>query len=163
MDVLWAPWRMEYIDTPKPPACVFCAMRQALPAPNDYVLWRGQAVFCVLNRYPYNPGHLMVVVGEHTDRLAQLPAATQQELMWVFGQAVEIVRTVLKPTGLNAGLNIGREAGAGIVDHLHFHIVPRWAGDTNFMPVLAETRAMPEHLAETYRKLAPAFATLERR
>lgn len=161
MDLLWAPWRMEYIDAPKTSGCVFCAMQNAAPQSDDLMLWRGDSVFCVMNRYPYNPGHIMVVLHEHTDQLSRVSAAAQQEFIWLFGQAMDIVRTVLQADGINAGVNVGLAAGAGVINHLHFHIVPRWQGDTNFLPVLGTTRAMPEYLTDTYRQLAPAFAGLK--
>ncbi len=162
MDVLWAPWRMEYIGSEKSTGCVFCELSASRQHdPDDLVLWRGTDVYCVLNRYPYNPGHILVVINAHTDQLESLPASAQQELIWTFGKAMAIVQSVLKPEGINGGLNVGRAAGAGVLNHLHFHIVPRWSGDSNFLPVLGATKSMPEYLADTYAKLAPAFAVLQ--
>ncbi|MBI2342988.1 MAG: HIT domain-containing protein [Deltaproteobacteria bacterium] len=162
MKALWAPWRMEYIAAPKPRGgeCLLCALQTTGDERSRLILWRGPSACCILNRYPYNPGHLMVSPYAHTDQLAALPAATQQELIWMLGEASAIALRVLRAEGLNCGMNIGRTAGAGIVDHLHFHIVPRWNGDTNFLPVLADTKAMPQYLDETYRALAPDFAAL---
>jgi ATP adenylyltransferase len=161
VEALWAPWRMEYIKQAKDGACIFCPLVDVTNAPHDLILWRGQSVFCLLNRYPYNPGHLMVAPYDHVDAIAELPASTQQELIWLLGEANALLERVLTPAGLNCGLNLGRTAGAGVLGHLHFHSVPRWEGDTNFFPVLSGTRSLPEYLDETYQKLLPAFSQLQ--
>lgn len=162
MEITWAPWRVEYILAPKSDACVFCPMQSPGNDRQQLILWRGQSSFCVLNRFPYNPGHLMIAPYAHTEDLAGVGSAVQQELIWAMGEAMQILRSTLKADGLNCGLNLGQTAGAGVLGHLHFHVVPRWNGDTNFLPVLAQTRSMPEYLDETYAKLAPAFANLNR-
>lgn len=161
-DTLWAPWRMDYIRSARAGAtgCIFCAM---LPAGDDrarLILHRGTRAFVVMNRYPYNPGHLMVVPHRHGEALHDVPPADWGEVMALAGRAVTCLRAALKSEGANCGINLGRVAGAGITDHVHFHIVPRWPGDTNFLPVLGATKTMPEYLSETYDTLLPHFAEL---
>lgn len=159
-ETLWAPWRMEYILSKKPEGCVFCsaATQQGGNDDDNYVVHRGKTSFVIMNRYPYTHGHLLAVPHKHVDRLELLSADEQRELMdlWVFSQRI-IIET-FHPQGVNLGMNLGQAAGAGIESHLHAHIVPRWNGDTNFMPMLADTRVMPEHMRDTYQKLKAAFA-----
>ena len=135
--------------------CVFCRM-VAHPAQRDaetYILHRGRHVFAVLNLYPYNNGHLMVLPYDHVASLEQLSPQTQTDLMHLVCHFVDVIRRAMAPAGFNVGVNLGRAAGAGIDDHVHVHVVPRWLGDTNFMPVIAETRVIPELLDDTYKKL----------
>ncbi len=159
-ETLWAPWRMDYILSKKPEGCVFCAAVEQTNGNDDdnYLLHRGDTAFVIMNRYPYTHGHLLVVPNRHIDRLEGLSPEEQRELMdlWVFAQRVLV--DLFKPQGVNLGMNLGQAAGAGIESHLHAHIVPRWMGDTNFMPMLADTRVMPEHMRDTYAKLKIAFA-----
>lgn len=163
MDALWAPWRMEYIHQAHQTAdCVFCPMRQVSDDPTQRILWRGEQTLIVMNRYPYNPGHLLIVPYDHTDDLLALTAPAREELTWALGQCVAMVKATLGAAGVNCGMNLGRTAGAGVPGHLHFHVVPRWDGDHNFLPVLGQTKSMPEYLDETYATLAPAFAQLQR-
>jgi ATP adenylyltransferase len=142
--------------------CIFCdAHAQAgRPGSHDLVLIRGRATFVILNLYPYNSGHLMVVPARHVATLAQTTAEEQAELMRFTRHAEIALTEVYKPQGLNIGVNLGRPAGAGVLDHLHVHVVPRWNGDTNFMSVIGETRVLPEDLSETAKRLRPVFERL---
>lgn len=162
---LWAPWRMAFIASPKTDGCVLCNLIAPNAAGTDrerLILWRGPHTYCVMNLYPYNCGHLMVIPNHHGASLSQLAAAAHEELMWATGQTIDILQRILEPAGFNCGMNLGHVAGAGMPDHVHMHIVPRWSGDTNFMPILADTRALPEHLDATYQRLHPAFEQLTR-
>jgi len=157
---LWAPWRMEYIRSEKPKGCIFCAFRDA-PRSEDranLVVHRSEQAFACLNRFPYNSGHVMVIPSAHGADPAALPVDAWEALQRELRRAVRVVRAVYRPDGLNLGMNLGQIAGAGIVDHLHWHAVPRWAGDTNFMPVLADTRVMVEALDGAWERLSTAFA-----
>ncbi len=155
MDILWTPWRIEYILSAKQPGCVLCQKVHADPAQDaeNLLLYRGEQCFIIMNLYPYNTGHLMVVPYLHTSDLAGLASSTMAEMGDLIQRSVALLKATLKPDGFNLGMNLGRIAGAGIDDHLHQHIVPRWGGDTNFMPVLADTHTMPELLPDTYAKL----------
>jgi ATP adenylyltransferase len=158
MDRLYSPWRYGYVSSTSQPAngCVFCGAI----ADEPLVVARGAAVFVILNLYPYNSGHLMVVPNRHVASLAQLGAEERSELM-AFVQRGEIaLNEVYRPQGINVGLNLGRAAGAGIADHLHIHLVPRWVGDTNFMSVVGETRVLPEEVPASAERLRPVFARL---
>jgi ATP adenylyltransferase len=161
MDRLYSPWRYGYVSNTSQPAngCVFCGATTEEPL----VVARGAAVFVILNLYPYNSGHLMVVPNRHVASLAQLGAEELSELM-AFVQRAEIaLNEVYQPQGINVGLNLGRAAGAGIADHLHIHLVPRWVGDTNFMSVVGETRVLPEEVPASAARLRPVFERLARR
>ena len=151
--ILWTPWRMEFILSEKPAGCVLCAKAAESNLAENLVLYRGRTCYLMLNLYPYNPGHLMVVPYAHVSQLAELDAPTQLELMAVTARSITVLQAVMDPAGFNLGMNLGQVAGAGIADHLHQHIVPRWSGDTNFMPILGETRALPEDLGTTYQKI----------
>jgi len=161
VDVLWAPWRMAYIAGPKTPGCIFCAALAAADAREALVLGTTAASVVMLNRYPYQSGHLMVAPRRHTADLPALPTGEHADLAETLRRAMASVAEVLRPDGCNVGMNLGTCAGAGVVDHLHWHIVPRWHGDTNFMPLIGDVRVMPEHLLATYDKLRPAFAWLD--
>lgn len=161
MKQLWAPWRMSYIsgESGVPGnGCVFCLPAASEEDLSRLVLCRGETAFVILNKYPYTNGHLMVAPYRHTSDLRDLSAAQVLEMhrLLVLGQ--EVLRDVAAPQGFNVGMNLGRIAGAGIEDHLHLHLVPRWSGDTNFMPVFADVRVIPQHLEETYGKLREGFA-----
>jgi len=158
-DTLWTPWRMDYILGPKPDGCVFCtALSEGEPSYADnLILHMGQRAFIMMNRYPYSHGHVMILPKKHVSWLEDLDKATQTELFELVVVAQSAIKKSFNPQGLNLGMNLGSAAGAGIDDHIHVHIVPRWNGDTNFMPVLADTRTMPEHLADTYRTLSQSF------
>ena len=160
LERLWAPWRMEYIMGDKPAGCIFCGKPEEDNDRGNLVLYRGEKVFVIMNKYPYNNGHLMVTPYSHVSDLTSLDGETVAELMGEVQRSVAIMKDVLKPEGFNVGMNIGKAGGAGIDDHLHMHVVPRWGGDTNFMPVMADVRVMPEYLDETYIKLYPHFHEL---
>ena len=147
---------MAYIlSDKKSQACVFCRMLAQGPEhdPENYILFRGEHAAVILNLYPYNNGHLMVVPYAHIASLEDLPPDVQAKMIHLVSHFVKLVRLAMDPTGFNVGMNIGKAAGAGIADHVHIHIVPRWHGDTNFMPIIAETRVIPEWLDDTYAKL----------
>jgi ATP adenylyltransferase len=156
---LWAPWRLEFIHAPKPEGCIFCRF-PAEPEANDrrnLIVHRGARSFAVLNRYPYNSGHLMVIPYAHVADLDALAPEELHDLHEELRLAARVLRAVYQPEGLNIGMNLGRVAGAGIADHLHYHLVPRWNGDTNFMPVLADTRVLVEHLDGAWQRLRAGF------
>jgi ATP adenylyltransferase len=157
---LWTPWRRAYLEGGDSHAagCFLCA--HAADAEHDgenLVLLRGESVFVLLNLYPYNSGHLMVAPYAHTGDFVGLDAGIASELMHVTQRSVGVLQSVYAPDGFNVGMNLGKSAGAGVPDHLHVHVVPRWNGDTNFMPVVGETKVLPESLEQTYTRLAAAF------
>lgn len=153
MQVLWAPWRIEYITGEKKDGCVFCDKPGESKDRENLILYRGKTAFIIMNRYPYSSGHLMAVPYRHTSELSRLDDEERLELINLTNVCIEILKE-LSPDGFNVGANMGKAAGAGIDDHIHFHIVPRWVGDTNFMPVIGDTKAMPEYLDRTYTRLA---------
>jgi ATP adenylyltransferase len=157
MEQIWAPWRIKYIQMEKPEGCILCQKPVENKDVENYVLYRGQKNFVILNSYPYNPGHLMVAPYRHVASLEELTKEELHEHFEMVSLSVRVLRRVFKPGGFNIGINAGRVAGAGIDDHIHTHIVPRWPGDTNFMPVVADVRVVPEALAETYEKLKGRF------
>lgn len=161
MDVVWAPWRMELIekgDGPEAePACIFCAFPREDDDEKNLIVHRGDDAFVILNKYPYNNGHVMVVPYAHVDDPGKLPAEAFGGLNALLVRTVGVMREVYGPEGLNVGMNLGRCAGAGIPGHIHWHVVPRWSGDTNFMPVIGETKVMPEHLHRSWEKLKGGF------
>jgi ATP adenylyltransferase len=158
MEQLWAPWRLEYVQhADDGDECVFCRAA-ALPEDEpELVIHRGELAFVLLNKFPYSSGHLMVAPYHHDTAYEALTAEEAAEVYRLTVDAIEALRAVFSPEGFNVGWNLGRVAGAGIVDHAHVHVVPRWGGDTNFMPVLADVKVIPEHLLETRRKLAGAW------
>jgi ATP adenylyltransferase len=161
MRVLWAPWRMAYVGgAPLPSGCIFCP-----PPETDrraaLVLWEGPQALVLLNKFPYASGHLLVAPRAHVADPGQLPAADFAALCEVLQRAVRLLREEYHPEGLNLGMNLGRSGGAGIESHIHWHIVPRWNGDTNFMTVIGDVRVMPEHLETTYDRLWARRALLE--
>jgi len=154
---LWAPWRMTYIVNDKEHGCVFCNKLQERDDRANLVLHRGPHSIVLLNKYPYTNGHLMVAPSRHVRNLEDLSMRECNALMQHLQRSVELVKMVLSPDGVNIGANLGKAAGAGVEDHLHFHVVPRWEGDTNCMPVLADVRVIPEHLEVTYDRLHTFF------
>jgi ATP adenylyltransferase len=161
MESLHAPWRIQYILAPKPPpndASLFTQIAQSGHDETNLVIARERTCYALLNRYPYNGGHLMVVPYKQASDLSQLAEGELADLMNLTKRCVEALRRLMKPDGFNIGMNIGKSAGAGIEEHLHMHIVPRWNGDTNFMPVLADTKVLPEALADTAARLRAALA-----
>lgn len=162
MDVLWSPWRFQYVSAKKPGnGCVFCRIGAA-PAEDteNFVLGRARENYLVLNRFPYSTGHLMVAPYAHVPDLASLSESAICEMVLLARRAESILRELYRPQGLNVGWNLGECAGAGVAGHIHLHVVPRWFGDSNFMTTIGETRVMPESLADTHRRLAPHFAVL---
>ena len=160
MDHLWSPWRLSYVTgSARGSGCVFC---DAASGRDDaLVVHRGTTSFVILNKFPYNNGHLMVVPNRHIATLAEATADELAEIMTLARRAERAIRDAYEPHGLNMGINLGKPAGAGITDHLHMHVVPRWNGDTNFMTVVGETRVLPEELAVTAERLRPVFAREE--
>ena len=160
MERLWAPWRMEYITEEPRPGCLFCRVIND-PADPDaaLVVWRPLGAIVLLNKFPYNPGHVMVAPVAHIGNLEDLDDAQTADLGRALQRTIAVLKKTLKPEGFNVGANLGRVAGAGIPDHVHLHVVPRWNGDTNFMPVLGEVKVVNEHLAQTAAKLSETFAS----
>jgi ATP adenylyltransferase len=161
MKQLWAPWRITYIEEGfKETGCIFCTKFQNVDLRAGLVLTHTVHTVVMLNKYPYNNGHLLLAPKRHEHSLAQLPVEAFIDLNETLRRSIEIVREVFNSNGVNVGMNLGKCAGAGIEDHLHWHVVPRWEGDTNFMPVLADTRVMPQHLLDSYDRLQPRFQNL---
>jgi len=157
MGQIWAPWRIEYIQMEKSKECILCEKPRQDNDALNYILYRGSKNFIIMNSYPYNPGHLMIAPYRHVASLEGLTMEELHEHFEIVSRGAKLLRQVFNPGGFNIGINIGRVAGAGIEGHVHTHIVPRWQGDTNFMPVLSATKIIPEALAETYKKLKDAF------
>lgn len=160
MDTLWAPWRMEFILGEKPKGCIFCLFPAEEGAEADrknLIVGRTRHSFAILNRFPYNNGHLMVIPRRHTADFTSLGDEELEDLHRLLRLSLSVVKEGYNPQGYNIGMNLGAVAGAGIAEHLHYHIVPRWGGDTNFMPVIGETKVMVEHLLQSYDKLRPLF------
>ena len=158
MDRLWNPWRYQYVSKEnKPDGCIFCALPREERDEQNLIVYRGQSNYIILNRYPYTTGHLMVVPYHHTNSLQGIDEATAMELFSLVRTAEGKLRSIYRPNGMNLGMNLGEAAGAGIAEHIHMHVLPRWIGDSNFMTVIGETRILPEDLAETYRRLKAVF------
>ena len=158
MDHLWSPWRYKYIASAAPTAgCVFCRARDGKDDRESFVVWRGAQTFIILNIFPYTSGHLMIVPFEHEASLAALDEATTTEMMETAKRAQTALVAEYRPDGFNIGMNLGAAAGAGIAEHLHLHVVPRWTGDANFVSIIGETRVLPEDLVVTYEKLKKHF------
>ncbi|MGB0872344.1 MAG: HIT family protein [Solirubrobacterales bacterium] len=163
-DRMWAPWRMQYVEHHPPDTsegkrgCIFCDF----PAENDddknLIAWRGELAYVILNGFPYNNGHVMIVPYEHRSKLHEFPPGTQQEIAELTALSLKVLERIYDPEGFNIGINQGDAAGAGIGAHLHQHIVPRWVGDTNFMPVIADVRVLPEALSSSYEKIREGFS-----
>jgi ATP adenylyltransferase len=159
MKRLWAPWRMQYLGDPAPPpGCFFCVALAAADERPHLTVARGPAAITMLNKYPYSHSHLLVAPCRHVARLEDLTDDEYDALMRAVRRAVVAVQAAFHPEGMNLGMNLGRAAGAGVADHCHWHVVPRWSGDTNFMPLIGEVRVMSEHLDVTYDRLRPLFA-----
>jgi len=157
MEHIWAPWRIQYILMEKPEGCILCEKPGQKNDTQNYILYRGDKNFVILNAYPYNPGHLMIAPYRHIANLEDLTDEELHEHFEILRRSVRLLKEAFKPGGFNIGINIGRAAGAGIDEHVHTHIVPRWQGDTNFMPVFSNVRVVNEALAETYEKLKGKF------
>jgi ATP adenylyltransferase len=172
MERLWTPWRMAYIDAGKetgenvgengPPeergGCIFCDLPKAGDDQGSLILGRGELAFAILNRFPYNPGHLMAAPYRHVGDYSELTPEELAELTALAGTGIAALKAESEPHGFNLGMNLGTVAGAGIADHVHLHLVPRWGGDTNFMPVVGQTKVLPELLEQTWEKLSPHFS-----
>ena len=159
-EYIWAPWRLKYVkDASKDleDECIFCAKPAEDDDAENLIVHRGERCFVILNLYPYTNGHLMVAPFEHVGRIQDIPAETTAEMMSLSQQAISVLQSKYEPHGFNVGFNQGRVAGAGVEHHIHMHVVPRWGGDTNFMPVLADTRVMPQTLEQTYEALKGTF------
>ena len=154
MKRLWSPWRMKFIQSQEAnTTCVFCRVQAQTNDLENLIVFRGRRAFVILNRYPYTSGHLLVVANAHQPSIEDLDNETRSEMMELATICMRVIRKVYQPEAFNLGANIGEAAGAGIADHVHLHVVPRWGGDTNFMSALAETRVLPEELSETYHRI----------
>ncbi len=162
MENLWAPWRIDYILSKKPAGCIFCDKPAEDRDDENLILLRGKYHFIIMNAFPYNNGHMMVVPYRHTSSLSDWSAEERAEMMELADLGVELLKRTMRPDGFNLGINMGLVAGAGVADHIHFHIVPRWNGDTNFMPVLSDTRVISEGLRATFGKLKEALAEINK-
>lgn len=162
MEHLWTPWRSTYMKANRSAsACIFCAAAASTDDAANLVVYRAARVFVMLNRYPYTSGHLMIAPYEHVSRLGGAAEETTQEMMFVARRAERYLEDAYRPDGLNLGMNLGEAAGAGIEQHIHMHVLPRWKGDANFMTTVADTRIVPEPLEETYAKLRAKFVPAE--
>lgn len=161
MKRIWAPWRIDYIKSEKEPYCIFCDMLEKDDDEAMLILKRGDKSFVVMNKYPYTNGHLMVAPYRHTNQLVSLEPEEYSEMFALVQDCVKVLKAEMNPHGFNIGLNLGLVAGAGVEDHLHFHVVPRWNGDSNFMPVLADCRVINEHIGETYLHLKDQFGKID--
>jgi len=157
MEQIWAPWRIKYIQMEKTAGCILCDKPKENDDVSNYILYRGEKNFIIMNSYPYNPGHLMIAPYRHIAEPEELTDEERDEHFKIVSRSVKLLKQVFNPAGFNIGINLGRVAGAGIEDHMHTHIVPHWQGDTNFMPVISGVRVIPEALAETYEKLKGRF------
>ncbi len=159
MDHLWSPWRYQYVSTADSTrGCIFCAKAAEHNDAGNYIVHRAAQNYIILNLFPYTCGHLMIVPYEHVGTLEDLKDQTLDEMMRLVRDAVRHLRAAYRPAGLNLGMNIGKTAGAGVADHVHMHVLPRWDGDANFMTTIGETRVLPEDLPATFQKLSRAFA-----
>jgi ATP adenylyltransferase len=154
METMFAPWRMEYLVCEKQEGCVFCKCSTRC---DDYIVFEGKTCFVMLNRYPYVNGHLMIIPQRHLGDISELTMEERSEIFALLDTSVKVLRDAMKPNGFNVGMNLGKAAGAGIAEHVHVHVIPRWEGDTNFMSVVGHVRVVPEDLATTAEKLAPLF------
>jgi ATP adenylyltransferase len=161
MNTLWTPWRMPYLsgEDERPDGCIFCR-KLSCSDDQEHILYRGKSCYVTLNRYPYSNGHLMVIPNVHVPSIEDLDEPTLSEMMQIVNLSLAALREAYAPHGFNVGVNLGQAAGAGIAEHVHIHVVPRWTADTNFMPVVGSTRVIPELLDDTYSRLRPIFLRL---
>jgi len=158
MQYLWSPWRMKYIRRNRAPqGCIFCNALETAHDEKHLIVHRGQHAFVILNKFPYTSGHVMVVPNAHIDAFDKMDIATCTEVMTLIRDSIDTIDNVYQPNGYNLGANLGASAGAGIADHIHFHIVPRWEGDTNYMTAIGKTRVLPEDLGETLKRLRDSW------
>lgn len=162
MKTIHAPWRIQYILGPKPDACVFCLPEHTREDEERRILFRARHCFVIMNIYPYSSGHIMVTPYRHVQDIIELSPEESHEVMDYVQKSAFILREVFRPQGINIGINIGEAAGAGIKEHLHVHLVPRWNGDHSFMSVMSGTSVLPEYLSSTYERLKPLFDNLQR-
>ena len=161
MKVIWAPWRMEYIlSEEKGESCIFCTGDDRAKDEERLILYVGSLSMVMMNRYPYNNGHLLVAPIRHVKELEALSHEETLDILLMVRKSIHILKKTMNPEGFNVGLNLGRVAGAGMEEHMHFHVVPRWNGDNNYMTVVGEVRVIPEHIIETYGRLRPYFEKL---
>ena len=153
MQQLWAPWRIEYVRMEKMDECIFCKLPTENDDEKDLILHRSKYAFVIMNNYPYNPGHVMVAPYRHVGEFEELKEEEWKDIHFLTALMVKVIKKAMNPQGFNIGLNLGRVAGAGIEGHLHVHIVPRWNGDTNFMPVISDTKVIVQGIRENYREL----------
>lgn len=157
MEYIWAPWRMRYVLQKKPEGCFLCEAAQQDNDEENMVLYRGKTGFVIMNLYPYNPGHLLIAPYRHTGLVEELTEAERNEHFELVCRCIKIQKEAMNPAGFNFGANLGSVAGAGLDDHFHSHVVPRWLGDTNYVPVLADLRVVPQAIEETYKILKERF------
>lgn len=165
MNHLWAPWRMEFIKDLRESdgSCIFCELAVSGDDRARLVLFRGKSNYVLMNKYPYNNGHLLIIPYKHTGSLSDLGPDEHSEMMDLTARSIKIMENALEAEGFNCGLNFGKAAGAGITDHVHMHVVPRWVGDSNFLPIIGDTRSMPEYLEATYDRLLGGFKGISER
>ncbi len=163
MERLWAPWREKFILCKKEPGCFLCRTSREKQDRKNLILFRGEKCFVILNRYPYNNGHLMIAPFRHVGKLEELKAEELTEIWKTAQLCVRALKSGLKPKGINLGMNLGKVSGAGVGDHIHLHIVPRWQGDTNFMPIFAETKVISVGLSNTYRLLKKELRGIDKK
>lgn len=162
LEYLWSPWRMKYIQSDKEEkGCVFCLAPEMQDSPQNLIVFRGKRAYVILNRFPYTSGHLMVVPYVHTPTIVTLDPEARSEMMELVSRSILVLQEAYVPQGFNVGINIGSAAGAGIREHIHMHIVPRWNGDTNFMSALSDTRVLPESLEESYWRIRHCWEASE--
>jgi ATP adenylyltransferase len=158
MKVIWAPWRMEYVGSDQASeGCIFCPADEPTQDEKRLILYRGEWSIVLMNRFPYSNGHLLIAPLRHISSFDSLSPDEKLDLLNMMERSMSVLKEVMNPGGFNIGMNLGKVAGAGVEDHMHFHIVPRWSGDTNYMTVLGEVRIIPEHIRATYEKLLPFF------
>ena len=163
MDYLWTPWRYAYVTSPENSSgCIFCELSGLNDDRRAHIVHRGVNCFVILNRYPYTPGHVMIVPFAHLARLQDLPAEAAEEMIHLAQSLERVLRKLYRPDGVNLGMNLGKAAGAGVAGHIHMHALPRWVADSNFMTVIGETRILPESLEVTYDRIQQAFEQLDR-
>jgi len=161
MEILWAPWRMEYVSSDTEGECIFCPGEDRSHDEQRLILYIGNLSIILMNKFPYINGHLLVAPLRHISALNALSAEEKLDLITHVEKSIGVLKAVFNPEGFNVGLNLGKAAGAGVEDHIHFHIVPRWGGDTNYMTVFGEVRVIPEHIQKTYQKLLPFFESFK--
>lgn len=159
MERLYAPWRSDYLTKKKPPikGCIFCVKAKENRDEKNYILFRGKSCFALLNLYPYNDGHVMIAPYRHESSPEKLSREEWSDLNETGRAAISAIKKIFKPDGFNLGMNLGKAAGAGVADHLHLHVVPRWVGDSNFLPLIGQTKVINQNLNTVYKKLAPLF------